>query len=146
MSPDVVMLSAGSLARLRRLDGRRRWLLLKAAGLLAVASATVAFLPFRRAIRFGCVARGDRQVAIDEVVWAVEAVARRVPWRAMCIEKGLVVQRLLRSGGVDAILHYGARHRSDSGRLEAHVWVSASGESIMGEEGSVDFAELAAFP
>ena len=132
--------------RLRRLDGRRRQLLLRAAGLLAAASAAVALLPFRRAIRFGCVAVRNGSVSIEDVVWAVEAAARRVPWRAMCIEKGLAVQRMLRSAGVDAILHYGARNHSGIGRLEAHVWVSAGGETIMGGEHLDDFAELATFP
>jgi hypothetical protein len=140
------MLSAGSFVRLRRLEGRRRWLLLRAAGLLGVSSAMVALFPFQRAIRFGSLALHDGPVSIGDVVWAVEAAARRVPWRAMCIEKGLAVQRMLRSGGVDAILHYGARHGPDGGRLEAHVWVSVGGDTILGGEQAADFAELATFP
>jgi hypothetical protein len=64
----------------------------------------------------------------------------------MCIEKGLTAQRMLRSGGVDAILHYGARHRPGSGRLEAHVWISVGGETVMGGEQAANFAELATFP
>ena len=146
MNLTVPVFSAGSLERLRRLDGRRRWLLLRAAGLLTAASAIVALLPFRRAIRFGGPVLRDGSISVDEAFWAVEAAARRMPWRAMCIEKGLVVQRMLRLGGVDAILHYGARHHPGSGRLEAHVWVRAGGEIIMGGEQAADFAELATFP
>jgi hypothetical protein len=64
----------------------------------------------------------------------------------MCIEKGLAAQRMLRSGGVDAILHYGARYRPGSGQLEAHVWISVGGETVMGAEQAANFAELATFP
>lgn len=82
----------------------------------------------------------------EECVWAVEAIARRLPWRTVCIQKGLAVQRLLRSSGVDAILHYGARRAPDSGELEAHVWVTVAGEAVIGGEEAVGFAEIAAFP
>jgi hypothetical protein len=64
----------------------------------------------------------------------------------VCIEKGLVVQRLLRGGGVDAILHYGARHNPDTSRLEAHVWVTVDGESVIGGAEATGFAEVAKYP
>src|SRR4051812_27420109 len=106
---------AGPLVRLRRLDPGRRNLLVRSAAVLSMASLAVALLPFRRAISWGSVAiksgKGDRP---DDIVWAVEAAARRVPWRAMCIEQGLAVQRLLRQSGVAARLHYGARHDPES--------------------------------
>ena len=138
--------SAGPLVRLRRLNGARKRLLIQAVALLALASAGAALLPFRRAIRFGCVARGDRQTAIDDVVWAVETASRRVPWRTMCIEKGLVVQRLLRLAGVDAILHYGARHHDETRKLEAHVWVIVGGTAVVGGAEAGEFASIATYP
>src|SRR5690242_9700311 len=98
------MTKAAVFVRLRDLSGEQRRLLIGAAVLLGFARAALAVLPFRRAIRFGCVPLGTERGSIDDVVWAVEAAARRVPWRTMCIEKGLAAQRMLRSGGVDAIL------------------------------------------
>ena len=80
-----------------------------------------------------------------ECVWAVEAAARRLPWRTMCIEKGLAAQHLLRKSGVDARLHYGARHNPDCGKLEAHVWVSVDGKTIIGDQSPLQFAELATY-
>jgi len=141
------MTSAGPIVRLRRLSGEQRRLLLRATILLALASAGMAFLPFRRAIRFGCVTpHGGRSALVDDVIWAVEAAARRAPWRTMCIEKGLVVQRMLRSGGVDAILHYGARHHDETNKLEAHVWVTVGDRVVIGGGDTAGFAEVAAFP
>jgi hypothetical protein len=75
----------------------------------------------------------------------VEAAGRRLPWRTVCIEKGLAAQRLLRQGGADARLHYGARH-SDTGKLEAHVWVSVEDTVVIGGEEADGFAELGVYP
>ena len=140
-------MSAGPFARLRRLGSERRRLLVQAALLLTGASIAVAALPFRAAIRFGAVRdSGRRRGTPEDAVWAVEAASRLLPWRTMCIEKGLAVQRLLRSGGVDAVLHYGARHSPETGKLEAHVWVTAGGEPIIGGVEAPHFAEVASFP
>lgn len=138
---------AGPLVKLRRLDRGRRNLLVRSVAILSMASLAVALLPFRRAIRFGSVdvSNGSSDRA-DDIVWAVEAAARRVPWRAMCIEKGLAVQRLLRHSGVDARLHYGVRHHSQSGKLEAHVWVTVGGKVIIGGDEAPGFAEVASYP
>jgi hypothetical protein len=121
--------------------------LLRAAALLGVASAAVALMPFRYAIRFGSVPLGRRQaISAEEIVWAVEAGARRLPWRTMCIEKGLVVQRMLRLAGINAILHYGARRHAGTGKLEAHVWATVDGRAVIGGEEAPNFATVAIYP
>ena len=140
------MTSAGPLVRLSRLSPERRRLLLRATFLLALASTALSLLPFRRAIRFGCVDASDGNASIEDVVWAVEAAGRRVPWRAMCIEKGLVAQRMLRSSGIDAVLHYGARHHQDGGKLEAHVWVTVGRQAVIGGAEAAGFAAVARYP
>ena len=115
--------------------------------LLTGASVGVAVLPFRIAIRFGAVRLGRRSDASEEdAVWAVETASRLVPWRTVCIQKGLATQRILRAAGSDAILHYGARHASNAGKLEAHVWVTIDGHDVIGGEEAAAFAELAAYP
>lgn len=134
------------LLRLYRMEPARRRLLARAAIAVSAASAAVAMLPFRKVLGFGSAPLGRRDgTAPDALVWAVEAAARRLPWRAMCIEKGLATQRMLRRRGIDARLHYGARH-SATGKLEAHVWVSVDGETVIGGEEARDFREIAVFP
>ena len=134
------------LVRLSRLSAKRRWLLIRAIVVVSAAAAAVALLPFRRAIRFGAITRqAGGQLDVGDCVWAVEAAARSLPWRTVCIEKGLAVQRLLRSSGVDAVLHYGARHSRDDGKLEAHVWVSVGRTIVIGGEEAKDFREIATF-
>jgi len=76
---------------------------------------------------------------------AVLAAARRAPWRAVCIHRGLAVQIMLRRRGVDSRLCYGVRP-DDSEGLAAHVWVRLDGRSVIGGEGAERFAILAEFP
>lgn len=141
------MMRAPALLRLYRMAPARRRLLLRAWSMLTVASAAVALLPFRVAIRYGAVPLGrPRESSAADCVAAVESAARRMPWRTMCIEKGIAAQRLLRRAGLDARLHYGARHATDSGALEAHVWVSVADMIVIGGEEAPNFAEIAIFP
>jgi hypothetical protein len=141
-----IAISSGLIGRFARLSSERRRLLLRASLVLTGASAAVALLPFRRAIRFGCVPlRQGPQVDIGRCIWAVETAARRLPWRTMCIEQGLAAQRILRAAGIDAVLHYGARHKAAEGVLEAHVWVTVDGKPVIGGAEAQDFASIASF-
>ena len=136
------------LIQLFRLERARRRLLVRAVIALAGASAALSFLPFRRAIAFGSVPlRAPRRApAITDYVWAVEAAARRVPWRALCIEQGLALQHMLRNSGIDAVLHYGARHEPGSDDLQAHVWVTVGTDVVIGGREASGFALVASFP
>ncbi len=142
------MINLATFARVARLDLKTKRLVAKAGLVLTAASAAVACLPFRRAVALGGAPLGERQHAVgaDEIVWAVKAWARRMPWRTKCIEQGIAAQRLLRVAGIDARLHYGARHRADGSALEAHVWVTVDGKPVIGGEEAGDFAEIASYP
>lgn len=137
-----------TLARVARFEPAKKRLLAKAAVVLTTASAAVACLPFRHAIALGGVPLGKskRATSVADIVWAVGAWSRRMPWRTQCIEQGIAAQRLLRSAGIDARLHYGARHKNEDGTLEAHVWVSVDGVAVIGEDAAGDFAEIASYP
>jgi len=126
-------------------------LLAEAMMVLAAAAFTVAFVPFRRTAAFACrtptracAVEAERTRRIGAVRWAVSAGARRAPWRAMCFEKGLAAQWMLRRRGVAATLHYGIAKRPDG--LAAHVWVLAGETEVVGCEIRDQYAELARFP
>ena len=136
-----------AVTRFRQLPARRRALLLEAAASLALASAVLRLLPFKRATRLGSVPlRRAVTGNAEEVAWAVEAAARRVPWRAVCIHKGIAAQRMLRSRGLDATLHYGIGNGRDRDGLAAHVWVNLGGVPVIGGEEARAFAAVGAFP
>lgn len=133
----------------RRLGRERQSLLIEAVYELALASASVAFLPFRRAIVRGStpLAEGRRPPGgTESVVWAVEAAARRLPWRTVCIEQGIAAQRMLRRRGIDARLHYGARNDHAASRLEAHVWATVDGVPVIGGPEQDRYAAIATYP
>jgi hypothetical protein len=138
-----------ALVRFRRLARNHQWLVVEAAMMVALASAAIRLMPFRRSIRFGAVALARRPkdaASTADCVWAVEASTRRLPWRTVCIQKGIALQRMLRKRGIDARLHYGARTDPLSGELEAHVWVTVGGEAVIGGAEAANFAEVAVYP
>lgn len=138
-----------TLARLSRLSPAEIARLVEAIVWLAAASLAVACLPFGAIAR---AARPPRRMAdeaaakerIRRVRWAVAASARRVPWRAKCLEQALAAQWMLRRRSVPATIHYGIT-RSDN-RLLAHAWVSAGAVGVIGCEGAGGFTEVARFP
>lgn len=79
-----------------------------------------------------------------EVSWAVTAAARRVPWRAKCLEQGLAAQAMLRRRGLASVLHYGVK--SEAGGLRAHVWITIDGRNVVGGPMAVGYSEVARFP
>ncbi len=96
-------------------------------------------------MRFGAVPLGKSRLDLKDCIWAIEAAAPRLPWRTVCIEQGLAAQRLLRRGGIDAVLHYGIRNQPTAANLEAHVWVTVGGETVIGGEAVPGYAEVATF-
>ncbi|HEX8480283.1 MAG TPA: lasso peptide biosynthesis B2 protein [Allosphingosinicella sp.] len=132
-------------ARLRPSD----WLMLaEALAALALASLAIALLPFRRVAAAASApvrktAPADAEI-IRRVRSAVKAWASRVPWRAVCFQKGLALHWMLRRRGIRSVLLYGAK-RDETG-LSAHVWVDVAGETVIGGEEAPNFACLARFP
>lgn len=130
-----------------RFPAHRKALLLEAAATLTLVSAALSLLPFKRAIRLGSVPLGrPSAVPADDIVWAIEAAAGRLPWRNVCIHTGIAVQRMLRRRGFDATLLYGIGNDRERDGLAAHVWVSLDGVPVIGGEEARSYAPVGAFP
>ena len=142
------MPAPAALLRFRSLAWRERLLLGEALAALALASLAIALLPFRAVAAAASRgrARGEADAeTVDAVRRAVEAWARRVPWRAVCFQRGLAVHWMLRRRGIGSLLHYGVRQGEDR-KLAAHVWVSAGGRDAIGGKEAAGYACLATFP
>lgn len=142
--------SHGLLRRLGRLSGAEAALLAEAMILLAFSSAAIRFLPFTRigklaSGRLGRKSLGPTDRLAAEVAWAVQACARRVPWRAVCFQQGLTSQIMLRRRGVDSTLYFGAAMGAES-ELAAHVWVKAGQTEVVGCQEAAGYAVLATYP
>jgi hypothetical protein len=141
--------SARSLLRLSRSN---KLVLLEALVILTIASAIIKLLPFRRTVEL-TQRRLPRKIddpekqrrLIAQARWAVLACAGRVPWRAVCFQKGLTLQLMLRRRGIPSTLHYGVAQSEGEG-LRAHVWVGVGDRTILGGEEAPQFSCLASFP
>ena len=132
------------IARFWNLSAERRRLLAEAVGELAAARLATKFMPFARLVRWssGPLGRAD-PTRIEDAVWAVRAAAARVPFRAVCLQQSVALQRMLRRRGCDARLHYGL---ASGARLEAHAWVTLGATALIGGEEAARFREVAAWP
>jgi hypothetical protein len=142
----------GSAMRLARLSGANRRLLAETLLVLVAASFVIRLLPFRRTAEL--MGRETRPIDLvapstDKVVaacrWAVNAWADRVPWRAVCFQRGLALHMMLRRRGIGSVLHYGVAQDVEKG-LHAHVWVDVAGRTVMGGEEAPRYALVASFP
>jgi hypothetical protein len=143
-------MTAAIRPRRRPLGAANRRLLAEALPALVLASLAVKLAPFRRVAAWARGREGQAGGAMDEATlrkarWAVEAWARRVPWRAVCFQKGLALHWMLRRRGVESVLHYGVAQEAGA-TLKAHVWVTVAGVPVIGGEEAAGFACLATFP
>ncbi len=131
---------------------RNRALVLEAARALTLASLAIRARPFRKVVDSAGAESpspggyaGDAWAEIRRVRWAVEACARRLPWRIVCFQKGLALHKLLQRRGIASTLHYGVAQDAERG-LTAHVWVTHQGDAIIGGEEAVRYTCLATYP
>jgi hypothetical protein len=139
-----------TIERVRRAGWREIVLAAEASAVLAVVAIVLHLLPFQRAIR--CASggasgpgAGPSIEALRRIERSVERAAQRVPWRTVCLQKGLALQWMLRRRGVDARLHYGIG-KDDAGALCAHVWVSVGGTLLTGGDQAPQFRLVATYP
>ena len=137
--------SARPLGASRARGITNRLLVLEAMAGLLPAALAVRLRPFARVVEAGGRVRGHRgAVAPRRLARMVEIARTKVPWRAKCFESALCLRAMLRRRGIPSTLHYGIGAK-ESGALNAHVWLSAGGEVLIGGENAADFACVATF-
>lgn len=138
----------GAARRLVRLPWRDRFLLVETIVLLGFAAICIALLSFSTVTKIAAGRSRARPPASPaearRIAWAVNACARRVPWRAVCFQRGLAAQLLLRRRRLHAVLCYGIRPDRGDG-LAAHVWVRSGDADIVGCEAAADYRLVATF-
>lgn len=118
------------LNRYRRLCKPRRQLLWEALVALALARVGMVCLPFKLIAAWlgtpgneSPLAATAEQVNIArEIGWAVDCLARRVPWDSRCLAQALAATWMLRRRGLEATVSFGA-DRGESREFVAHAWV-----------------------
>jgi hypothetical protein len=138
--------------RLLRLSSSNKLVLAEALVMLGGASVAIKLLPFRRTVELMGVSAHEKELTIEgqrrliaQCRWAVRVWADRVPWRAVCFQRGLAMHLMLRRRGIRSVLHYGVAQSADEG-LRAHVWVDVGERTVLGGDEAPRFTRLASFP
>jgi hypothetical protein len=141
------------LRRLRALGWRERRLLAEAVLVVTVVRVGLSLCPFR--LVHGAIAsvlrllhsrttfstsRSTSRFAPERVMWAVTAVAARVPG-ASCLTQALAATLLLVRYGHAGTLRVGVA-KNDDGTLRAHAWLESEGRTILGEPAEGAFTPL----
>jgi hypothetical protein len=134
------------LGSFRQMTIRQRLLVLEAVLLLGVSRLVLLVLPFGRIApwlqRAPDSGAGDTATVLA-VRQAVTVAARNVPWNAVCLPQAMTAKAMLARRGQGSALHLGTAI-GDSG-LNAHAWLVAGGEIVVGEAGLPDMTPLARF-
>ncbi len=142
-----------TFSKVRRLDWRQRWLLLEAGLTLAATQAAIRLLPFRWIVpRLGrrVDASPEEPVSAErvqqarQVGWAVQTLARFLPWDAKCLAQALAGKWMLQRRRLPSTLYLGV-DRGQEKWLEAHAWLGCGTEIITGEPQHERFKIIAAF-
>lgn len=137
-------------ARWQRLAWRDRLLLGEALVTVGLARLAIVLLPFRHVASISATRPtrpppSDAREQITRARWAIRAVARRMPFRTMCLEQGLSARVILHRRGVPTTLYYGVM-KGPEGQLMAHLWVRSDAIDVIGTEELERFTLLATFP
>ena len=139
------------MAERHHLAWRERRLLAGVALLLVGLRVALALLPYRivRRLLDGPASDGllTAEPAIPEprrrqMIWAVEAVGRRVLGDSPCLPQALALRWMLRRHGEDTTLHIGVR-KAQAGDLLAHAWLEQDGVVLIGgNQSPLEFKRL----
>ena len=120
--------------RFMQLDGVDKWLLLRAAGWLAIARIMLVVMPFRRlAARLSSESGSSHtepdQEMLQRISYTVSAAANNVPWRSDCFPQTIAARMLLKRYGYASIIHLGVELVGEDA-LSGHAWLTC-GETVV---------------
>jgi hypothetical protein len=112
----------------------------------------MAFLSFRRIAAWlgtpgaesPATATAEEIRVAQEIGWAVNALARRVPWDGRCLAQALAATGMLRRRGLEGTVSFGAR-RGESAGFEAHAWLRYGSCMVTGGIGHESFQAFTTF-
>jgi hypothetical protein len=137
--------AAERISRLVRLPARERVLLVRAWWLLLVVDVALRVVPLTWLLpRDAAGSFRTPPVPPERIAWLLDVARRHSPARSTCLKDSLVLARLLRGEGIDAVLNVGVA-RGD-GIFRAHAWVEYRGQILFGGVEGETYAPLTAPP
>jgi hypothetical protein len=141
-------------AILRKCSPADLLLLLEAGVWLGVARAAILTIPFRWIARLFALTPGELAnpheqspgASARRIRWAIAVVSCRTPWESKCLAQALAASAMLRMRRIPATMALGvARSAEESGKMEAHAWLSAGDLILTGGAGRERFTVIAKF-
>lgn len=135
-----------------RLTPKKRWLLLEAAFWLGVMRVAIRWLSFKHIVRLLRLTAGtsprvpnaEEIKTAQQVRWAVESMAPRIPWETLCLVQGLAGAAMLRRRKLPLSLYFGVA-RTEQGEFQAHAWLCCGDEVLTGGAGHQRFSVIATY-
>lgn len=138
---------ADIIAKLGRLSGQERRLLVQAWLLLLAADLALRTLPFTTILDYSRrqqVSQRPDSVHVllpaTRVAWLVEKAGQYCPAGTSCLKEALVLSRLLARDGVSTQLRIGVGRQAEA--FAAHAWLEQDGRVILGDRGIDAYARL----
>lgn len=135
--------AAERISRLVRLTARERVVLLRAWWLLLVVDVALRVVPLTWLLpRDGVRRPRTPPPSPERIAWLLDVARRHSPARATCLSDALVLTRLLRAEGLEAVLNLGVARAG--GPLRAHAWVESGGQILVGAVDGETYGRLIA--
>lgn len=134
------------------LPNGERLLLCEALLALMAARLVLALVPFRKVAAWlgplgmesaSTVSDSD-DLAAERVGWAVETMARHVPWDSRCLAQALAAWWMLGRRGIDGTVYFGVA-KDPAKAFSAHAWLRCGTRYVTGGNGHAQFQVLACF-
>jgi len=146
------MWSKGDLKKIWSVPWRDRCLLVEAYCWLGLFRAAILMLPFRWIANLAGLkpcppdSPFPSQSRALEIGWAIEVMARRVPWDSACLTRSLAAMAMLERRRIPGTLFLGiAKTEPHMGSFSAHAWVLCGPDILTGEAGHEAYRVVSSF-
>jgi hypothetical protein len=85
---------------------------------------------------------------VEEISWAIQAMASRVPWDSRCLAQAIAGYRMLLKLGIASTVYFGVKKDPDQDpamAFNAHAWLRCGSCIVTGEAGHADYRILCQF-
>lgn len=81
---------------------------------------------------------------IQNLAAVINGLASRTPWKSTCLVKALAISKMFSKRHIPHSIHFGMK-KDDSGKFEAHAWVTVGGRVVVGGENAGEYRKVGRF-
>jgi hypothetical protein len=132
--------------RFRDLEGRDKWMLVRATMWLAMARIMLLAMPFwklaaKLSREQSATSGSPDPELLQRIAYAVRAAASNVPWRSDCFPASIAAYMLLRHYGHESTIHLGVEGVARD-EIAGHAWLTCGDTVVIGGEDLDRYAEI----